>query len=111
MGGAIMLVVPLQTLPNQTLQVQLNGQACTRNIFQYAYGLFATVSVGSTLIVASAICENLVRLVRDAYLGFSGDLVFVDTQGAENPNYTELGSRWLLIYLSPTDLSTLDVVA
>ena len=105
-----MQVIPLQTLPNQTLQVQLNGQACTINVFQYAYGLFASVAVGATPIINSAICENLVRLVRDAYLGFAGDLVFVDTQGSDNPNYTELGSRWQLVYLSPADLATLDVV-
>ena len=104
-----MLVVPLQTLTNQTLQVQLNGQACTLNIFQYAYGLFASLAVGATPIINSAPCENLVRLVRDAYLGFISDLVFIDTQGSENPNYTELGTRWLLIYLDPTDLAALNV--
>jgi hypothetical protein len=104
-----MLIVPLQTLPNQTLQVQLNGQACTLNVFQYAYGLFTSITVGAIPIVNSVICENLVRLVRDVYLGFVGDLVFVDTQGSENPNYTELGTRWQLVYLDPADLAALNI--
>jgi hypothetical protein len=102
-----MQIIPLNALPNQTLQVQLNNQACTLTIFQYAYGLFATLEIGSTLIVASAICQNLNRIVRDVYLGFAGDLVFVDTQGSADPVYTALGSRYQLVYLAPADLSTL----
>jgi hypothetical protein len=100
-----MQIVPLRSLPNQTLQVQLNGQACTVNVFQLTYGLFITVYVGAQLIVASVICENLVVIVRDAYLGFSGDFVFVDTQGASDPVYTGLGSRYQLAYLSPAELA------
>jgi hypothetical protein len=40
-------------------------------------------------------------------VGFIGDLIFIDTQGTSDPNYTGLGSRFLLAYLSPTDLATL----
>lgn len=101
-----MNVVPLQPIPNQTLQVQLNGQACTLDIFQYAYGLFMSVYVGNNLVIASVICENFVRIVRDAYLGFSGDFIFLDMQGAEDPVYTGLGgasARFQLIYLLPTE--------
>lgn len=102
-----MQVVPLQPLPNQTLYVQLNGQACTLNIFQYAYGLFMSVSVGNNLIIASVLCENFVRIVRDAYLGFSGDFVFLDMQGTEDPAYTGLGgssARFQLLYLLPSEV-------
>lgn len=99
-----MQVVPVQALPNQTLQVQLGGQACTINIFQYAYGLFATLSVGTQIIVASSICQNLNRIVRDVYFGFVGDFVFVDTQGSTDPVYTGLGGRYQLVYLSTDDL-------
>lgn len=101
-----MQVVPLQSIPNQTLQVQLNGQACTLNIFQYAYGLFMTVYVGNSLIIASVLCEDFVRIVRSAYLGFSGDLVFLDMQGNDNPVYTGLGgvnARFQLLYLLPSE--------
>lgn len=102
-----MLIVPLQPIPNQTLQAQLNGQPCTISVFQLAYGLFCTVEVGADEIVASEICQNLNRIVRYGYLGFSGDLAFVDTQGRDDPVYTGLGSRWLLTYFSPADLSAL----
>ena len=102
-----MQVVPLQPIANQTLQVQLNGQACTLNVFQFAYGLFVSIFLGNQLIKASVIGNYGTRLVLDAYLGFSGDLLFVDTQGSENPLYYGLGARWQLVYLAPADLSAL----
>ena len=102
-----MQIIPTQALPSQTLQVQLGNQACTLSVFQFTYGLFATLLVGTAEIVVSAICQNGNRLVRDAYLGFAGDLAFVDTQGASDPVYTGLGSRWQLLYFAPADLAAL----
>ncbi len=102
-----MQVVPLQPIPSQTLQVQLNGQACTLNVFQYAYGLFMSVYVGNSLVIASVLCENFTRIVRDGYLGFSGDFVFLDMQGTTDPVYTGLGgaaARYQLLYLLPTEV-------
>lgn len=102
-----MQVVPLQPIANQSLQAQLNGQACTLTVYQSNYGLFVTVEIGTADIINNALGKNLVRMVRDLYLGFSGDLVFYDTQGSSDPVYTGLGSRFVLVYLSPTDLSNL----
>lgn len=107
-----MLVVPLQPIPNQTLQVQLNGQACTLDVFQYAYGLFMSVTVGDTLIIATVLCENDVLIVRNSYLGFIGDFIFFDTQGTQNPDYTGLGgavSRYKLIYLFPAEIAGVEL--
>lgn len=100
-----MLIVPLQPVPNQTLQTQLDGQNCTLNVYQYAYGLFMDVLVGSTTIIVGQACENLNRIVRSAYLGFSGDLCFLDTLGADDPVYTGLGSRFQLCFIEPSDLA------
>lgn len=100
-----MQIVPLLPVPNQTVQVQLNGQPCTINVFQTAYGLFMTLYVGQTLIIPSVICENLNRIVRSLYLGFTGDFCFFDTQGTTDPQdpiYTGLGdetARFQLVYL------------
>jgi hypothetical protein len=102
-----MQTVPLQPIPNQTLQIQLGGQACILNIYQTAFALFADVYVGNSLIVAGVICLNLNRIVRSLYLNFVGDLCFFDTVGAQNPQdpiFTGLGSRFQLVYLSPSDL-------
>jgi hypothetical protein len=104
-----MLIVPLQPLPNLTLQSQLNNQACTINLQQYPAGIFLTLYVGGNLIIASVLCKNLVRIVRDVYLGFQGDLVFLNTQGTDDPVYTGLGGRYQLVYLDPSDLATFGV--
>jgi hypothetical protein len=104
------LSVPLQPIPNQTLQVQLNGQACTLDVVQYTFGLFMSVTVGNTLIIASVLCENLNRIVRSSYLGFSGDLLFLDMQGESDPAYTGFGgqsARYQLLYMTEEELAAL----
>lgn len=105
-----MLIVPLSAIPNQQVQAQLNNQNCTIALQQMAYGLFLTLYVGSALIITNAVCENMNRTVRNAYLGFSGDLAFVDTQGNSDPVYMGLGggaARFQLYYLTSSDLTAL----
>lgn len=104
-----MQIVPTQPLPNQSFQVQLNNQACIINLYQTPRALFMDLYVGTELIKAGQICENLNRIVRDTYLGFVGDLAFVDAQSATNadasdPIYTGLGTRFQLLYLDPSEL-------
>lgn len=97
-------IVPLQAIPNQNLQVTLNGQLVSLNLYQTNYELAIDIYVGATLIIGGVICQNLNRIVRSLYLGFSGDFAFNDTQGTSDPVYTGLGSRYLLYYLFPADL-------
>jgi hypothetical protein len=96
--------IPLQAVPNQALTVSLSGQACQLNVYQKTYGLFIDVYINNVLIIGGVICENLNRIVRDAYLGFLGDLVFLDTQGTDDPEYSGLADRYQLIYLLPSEL-------
>lgn len=99
-----MMTIPVQAIPNQTLQVQLAGQNCTLNLYQTTFGLFMDVLVGSSSIANAVIAENLNRIVRYLYLGFIGDFIFEDTQGTSDPVYTGLGTRYKLIYLEESDL-------
>lgn len=101
--------IPMQPIANQAFQVQLGGQPCLFEVYQSAYGLFMNLSVGASGILNGQICQNLNRLVRGAYLGFVGNLCFVDTQGGgdpQDPVYTGLGSRFRLIYLEATDANS-----
>ena len=100
-----MQTVTAQAVPSQQLQCTLAGQSVSLNIYQQAYGMFMDVSVGGELIIAGVICENLTRIVRDAYLGFVGDFIWFDTQGTEDPLYYGIGARWQLIYVSAADLA------
>lgn len=104
----MMLIVPTQPVPSQSLQVQLNGQNCTLNIYT-KQGLYTDVLVNNVLVVAGVIGENLNLIIRSAYLGFIGDLVWIDneaptpTQGID-PVYTGLGTRFSLAYLFPGEI-------
>lgn len=101
------MVIPIQAVPYQTLGVQLAGQNCQLNIYTKLSNLFIDVYSNNALVIAGVLCENLNRIVRDIYLGFTGDFVFNDTQGATDPVYTGLGSQYQLIYLETSDLGGL----
>ncbi len=103
-----MEVVPLKPVPAQEVNVTLGDQVCTVKICEKYYGLFLDLSIEDTPILNGIICQNRNRIVRDKYRGFLGDLVFIDTQGSSDPDdYTGIGSRYLLLYLTPDDLAAL----
>ncbi len=106
-----MLIVPLQAVANQAVTVNLGGQACQMNVYAKTIGkdvlLFLDLLVNNSAIVSGVICEDRNRLVRDSYLGFVGDLSFVDLQGTADPDFTQLNSRFMLMYLEASDLTTM----
>jgi hypothetical protein len=107
-----MQTIPIQDTFSQTLTVQLGGQNTQINLYQKSENhLYCDLFVNNVAIVTGVICQNLNRIVRDAYLGFVGDLCFFDTQGTTTPPSTGLdptspglGTRYLFLYLSPADL-------
>lgn len=98
-----MQIIPLAAIASQTLKVVLAQQSCVLNIYQKSTGLFMDVILEGETILAGVLCRDRVRCVRQGYLGFSGDLAFMDTQGAEDAYFQGLGSRWVLMYLEPGD--------
>lgn len=103
-----MQIVPLQAVPNQTVTITLNGQVSQIDVYTTDWGLFLDLYVNNVLIIGGVICENLNRIVRSLYLGFEGDLAFIDNYGSTDPVYAGLGpttaARYNLAYLSPSDL-------
>jgi hypothetical protein len=99
-----MQIIPIQPLANQAINVTLAGQNCRINVYQKLYGLFVDLYVDEALIVAGTPALNLNRIVRSTYLGFIGDLIFIDTQGADDPTHTGLGTRFHLAYLEASEL-------
>lgn len=94
-----MQIVPLTAVASQSFSVQLGAQQCQMNLYQKAeYGLFMDLFLNGTQILSAMLCLDRVGLVRQAYLGFTGQLAFVDTQGTTDPYYTGLGSRYILTY-------------
>lgn len=97
--------IPLQPVPAQQLGVILGGQATTITLRQLSTGLYLDLQVNAVEIVGLVVCENLNRIVRNAYLGFQGDLAFYDNSGAgEDPFYSGLGGRFQLFWLPSTDV-------
>lgn len=100
-----MQIVPLQAIPNQTVTITLNDQVCQIDVYQKFTGLFVDLYVNSVLIIGGVIAENCNRIVRSLYLGFSGDLAFIDNQGSTDPVFTGLGGRYSLAYIEPDELN------
>lgn len=99
-----MMTIPLSATPSQALSVILGGQNCQINVYQKTTGLYVDLFVNNSPLVQGAIARNAVRIVRHAYVGFIGDLAFLDTQGESDPDSTGLGARYQFVYLQASDL-------
>lgn len=99
-----MQIIPIQAAPAQSLSVLLADQNCQIDIATKSTGMFIGLYVDSSLIISGVVCENRNRIVRGIYLGFSGDLMFVDLQGGLDPDYRELGARFILVYIPADEL-------
>lgn len=92
-------VIPLSAVPAQTLSIVLAGQNCNISVYTLTTGLYFDLEADGVSICRTMVCRDLARLLLDrGYRGFVGDFVFVDTQGDDDPDYTGLGTRFLLLY-------------
>lgn len=94
--------IPLVATPSQTLTVQLGDQSCRINVRQRRTGLFVDLYVRDVPIFEGVKALDRCKLVRDAYLDFTGELFFADTQGTSDPDYTGLGGRFILVWSDGT---------
>ncbi|MDS7935674.1 hypothetical protein RMB03_17365 [Acinetobacter sp. V91_7] len=88
-----MFEIPLNAYPNQEVSFIMNGQRWTLNLETRLNNLYASVSNESQgTIVLNRICLNRAF--------FTSNLVFIDTEGAEHPDYKGLGDsgRFKLVW-------------
>lgn len=107
LAGSPPIIIPTTTAPYQTINITLNNQSCTFDIYTKsindAFGgpeitpsdpnppyvninpVFVDVFVNDILIIGGVKALNNNLIVRDIYLGFIGDVAFVDTQGTSDP--------------------------
>lgn len=100
-------IIPLTEAPSQAISVTLGTQPCQINVYTKSinvpiqppgdipsdpfptYGninpVFLDLYVNDVLIIGGVLCRNETRIVRDAYLGFIGDLAFIDLDGDSDP--------------------------
>ena len=100
--------IPLRAAGNQTLQVVLEGQNCslrlyTRSLSDGVETLFCDLSIDQDPVFYGCPCLDGLPMPLYAWLGMTGQLVFVDMEGDEAPHWSGLGSRWKLLYMSPAE--------
>lgn len=102
-----MQLIPVQAVPSQQLQIVLAGQNCQIAIYQKPQGLFVDLNSNGVDVSLAVIAQDVNPLNPIAYSGFQGNLIFTDTQGNTDPDYTGLGSRYQLIYLTAAEYAQL----
>lgn len=100
--------IPLRATGNQTLQVVLEGQNCslrlyTRGLSDGVETLFCDLSIDQEPVFYGCPCLDGLPMPLYAWLGMTGQLVFIDMEGDEAPRWSGLGSRWKLLYMSPAE--------
>ena len=95
-----MQTVPLQPVPSQSTKVVLGGQNCQILVYQKPQGVFVDINADGVDISVGTIARDAVPLVSREYAGFSGNLLFIDSQGNADPSYDGLGDRFALVYLT-----------
>jgi len=97
--------ISLKPGKSQLVNITLSGQSCAIKLHQRTTGFYMDLYIGDKAIMQGVICLNSTRMVRYDYLGFSGDLVFIDTKGCMDPSYDEIGTRFKLYYLTAEELA------
>ena len=103
-----MQTIKLQPVPNQTASMLAAGQLAGINLYTMSDGnLYIDILLNNVEILTGVLCLDRTLIVRAAYFGFIGDFIFVDTQGNNDPQFSELGARYQFNYVSASDLATL----
>jgi hypothetical protein len=98
-----MIQIPLIAEPSQTVKIVLNGQNIQISVYTKDSGLFVDINSNGTDIVVAVLALNGVPIICREYMGFLGNMIFIDTQGSNDPTYDALGSRYQLIYMDQTE--------
>jgi hypothetical protein len=98
-----METITIQPVPSQLIKVVLGGQNCQIAIYSKPQGLFFDLNSNGSNVVLGVIAHDANPLISARYLGFIGNLIFVDTQGSSNPTYDGLGTRYTLTYLNAAE--------
>jgi hypothetical protein len=102
-----MTEIPISAIPSQVCKVVLDGQICQIKIYQKESALFVDINADGVDINVGTIALDTAMLVSRDYAGFRGNLFFIDTQGNDDPDYSGLGSRYSLIYITEEEYALL----
>ena len=93
-------IIPIQPTPSQTVKTTVGNAQLRILIACKNQGTFVSINMDDEDISNNVLAHDYCPLIQSDYLGFPGNLMFIDTQGEEDPDYKLLGSRWILVYLT-----------
>ena len=96
--------IPLQNIPNQELSIILNNQECNIRLIQRNKKMYLSLWIGDDEVWSGLICHDRLPMAQSRTYSLIGNLVFVDTEGAEDPQYNRLGERWRLLYFTSDEI-------
>ncbi len=101
-----MKIISTQPLASQSFSCSIGGQSCSIKLYSKGGIMYLDLAMNGTTIAPGCIVRDRVRIIRRPYIGFSGDLMVVDQLGTEDPTYDAMGSRFLLYYLTDSEISS-----
>lgn len=96
--------VSIEPVKSQVISVELAGQRCAIRMIQRESFIYMDLSVNDRPVMQGVPCLYGNKMVRYSYLGFKGDLVFIDNVGQKDPSFEGLGSRFSLYYIEESEL-------
>ncbi len=103
-----MVTIPIKKSPNQSLLTVLDSQNCKIHIYQRGEYMYFDLTVNGKTIRTGMMILAGVSLIDFNTPHFSGILFFFDKTGKNGvPYYTELGSRYQLLYFTKEEIDAL----
>lgn len=102
----MIIELPLRKVPSQDFDIVLNGQTCTIELMRRVDKVFCSLKVDGEYIWRGHIVHDRTPIRQFLVQKFVGNLVFIDHNGTEQPDYRDFGGRWRFYYI--TDDVTMD---
>nr|WP_241008261.1 hypothetical protein [Erwinia sp. JH02] len=99
-----MNIISLENIKSQSISVTLDGQDCTIRLVQRESFLYMDLDVAGIPVMQGVPCLYANKIVRYSYLGFKGDLFFLDNEGQSDPSFEGLSSRYPLYFITEAEL-------
>lgn len=86
------------------LLVVLNGQNCYFKVLSRRGNLYCGLTIDETPVFDGMICRDRLPLKQSRIQSFAGNIVFMDTEGEEDPRWDGLGSRFRFVYFTDDEI-------
>ncbi|CFQ73960.1 hypothetical protein N4227_12985 [Yersinia enterocolitica] len=99
-----MNVITLENKKSQSIFITLEGQSCLIRLIQRDSSIYMDLTVNGDPILQGIPCLYANKIVRYKYLGFRGDLFFLDNEGQSDPQWNGLADRFPLYFITEAEL-------